>query len=275
MFHYGAIISPPKDWDRWGELVGELTAHLVERYGRDEVRRWAFEIWNEANLDVFWAGTRDEYFRLYDISAAAVKAVDPALPVGGPASAAAAWIDEMLIARRPVGRADRLPVHPHLRQRPARPAPDRRPSRPARRPAVVDRVGRPRDALQPGPRLGVERRLPRPRHGQRDGSARRPRLLDGLGPLRGARAAAGAAPRRLRAAQRRQPAQAAVVGAVDARAAARRPARRPGRRATAPATWSTPSPPGMPTGRWRSSSGTAPSTSPSPAVTSSSTGGST
>ena len=76
----------------------QLTTHLVERYGPEEVRGWGFEIWNEANLDGFWAGTLDEYFRLYEISAAAVKRVDQAIPVGGPASAAVAWIDEMFIA---------------------------------------------------------------------------------------------------------------------------------------------------------------------------------
>ena len=97
VFHYGAIVSPPKDWSRWEQLVGDLAAHLVERYGRDEVRTWGFEIWNEANLEVFWSGTRDEYMRLYDVSARAVKAVDEAIPVGGPASAAVAWIDEMLV----------------------------------------------------------------------------------------------------------------------------------------------------------------------------------
>ena len=96
VFDYGAIVSPPNDWGRWQTLIGELTAHLVERYGRDEVRRWAFEVWNEANLDVFWSGTRDEYLRLYDVSARAVKAVDPSLVVGGPASAAGKWVDELL-----------------------------------------------------------------------------------------------------------------------------------------------------------------------------------
>lgn len=96
VFHYGAIVSPPKDWGRWADLVGGLAAHLVERYGIDEVRTWGFEIWNEANLDVFWSGTQDEYFRLYDVSVAAIKAVDPSLPVGGPASAAVAWLDDLL-----------------------------------------------------------------------------------------------------------------------------------------------------------------------------------
>jgi xylan 1,4-beta-xylosidase len=96
VFDYRAIISPPKDWDRWERLVGDLTDHLLDRYGRDEVRTWGFEIWNEANLEVFWSGSRDDYLRLYDVSVRAVKAVDANLPVGGPASAAAAWLDELL-----------------------------------------------------------------------------------------------------------------------------------------------------------------------------------
>ena len=82
VFDYGAIVSPPKDWDRWEALVHDLTAHLVDRYGLEEVRRWAFEVWNEANLDVFWSGTREEYLRLYDVSVRAVKAVDAAADRG-------------------------------------------------------------------------------------------------------------------------------------------------------------------------------------------------
>ena len=97
VFQYDAIISPPRDWERWGELVGRLARYLVDRYGREEVRRWGFEVWNEANLEVFWSGTRDEYMRLYDVSAAAVKSVDAGLRVGGPSSAAVGWIDEMLV----------------------------------------------------------------------------------------------------------------------------------------------------------------------------------
>jgi xylan 1,4-beta-xylosidase len=96
VFQYGAIVSPPRAWDRWELLVRELAAHLLDRYGRDEVRRWAFEVWNEANLEVFWAGTRDEYLRLYEISARAIKRVDGDLVVGGPASAAGKWVDELL-----------------------------------------------------------------------------------------------------------------------------------------------------------------------------------
>ena len=97
VFTYGAIISPPRDWERWAALIGDLAAHLIQRYGRDEVvSRWAFEVWNEPNLEVFWSGTPEEYFRLYDVSARAVKSVDPGLRVSGPSSAAAGWVWELL-----------------------------------------------------------------------------------------------------------------------------------------------------------------------------------
>jgi xylan 1,4-beta-xylosidase len=98
VFAYEAVISPPKDWDRWADLVTALTAHLVDRYGIDEVRdRWSFEVWNEANLDVFWSGTEEEYLRLYDVTVAAVRKVDELLVVGGPSSAAAQWVETLVL----------------------------------------------------------------------------------------------------------------------------------------------------------------------------------
>ncbi len=96
VFEYRGIISPPKDWDRWAELNRRLAEHVVERYGIDEVARWGFEVWNEANLEVFWSGTQDEYFRLYDVAARAIKSVDDRLLVGGPSTAAAGWIVDFL-----------------------------------------------------------------------------------------------------------------------------------------------------------------------------------
>src|SRR4051812_20502541 len=45
----GGWSYPPRDYQRWSELCFELTRHLVQRYGGDEVRGWWFETWNEAN----------------------------------------------------------------------------------------------------------------------------------------------------------------------------------------------------------------------------------
>lgn len=103
VFEYRAIVSPPARWEEWHESVHALVAHLVDRYGTDEVAQWAFEVWNEPNLEVFWSGTRDEYLRLYDESARAVKAVDPRLRVAGPATAAGEWVEALAAHSRSAG----------------------------------------------------------------------------------------------------------------------------------------------------------------------------
>jgi xylan 1,4-beta-xylosidase len=96
VFEYHAQVSVPREWDRWGDLVRALTVHLRDRYGADEVATWEFEVWNEANLAVFWNGTQEDYHRLYEIAAREVKAVDPRIRVGGPSSAAAGWVGALL-----------------------------------------------------------------------------------------------------------------------------------------------------------------------------------
>ncbi|MFG1707756.1 hypothetical protein ACFLIM_31580 [Nonomuraea sp. M3C6] len=113
VFGYQAIVSPPKDFEAWGDLVRALVEHLVDRYGiRELVDHWAFEVWNEPNLAVFWSGTPEEYFLLYDVTAAAVKNVHPDLRVGGPASAANGWIEELLAHVEESGAAlDFLSTH--------------------------------------------------------------------------------------------------------------------------------------------------------------------
>jgi xylan 1,4-beta-xylosidase len=96
VFHYRANVSPPKDYTRWATLIRKLVAHWVERYGLAEVREWFFEVWNEPNLDLFGSGKQGDYFKLYRYTAEAIKSVDKALKVGGPATAANAWIDDFV-----------------------------------------------------------------------------------------------------------------------------------------------------------------------------------
>jgi xylan 1,4-beta-xylosidase len=95
VFTYRGNITPPKAYEEWGRLVGALADHLVQRYGVHEVRRWFFEVWNEPNLDIFWAGSMQEYLELYRSAALAIKAVDSGLAVGGPSTAIDAWIPEL------------------------------------------------------------------------------------------------------------------------------------------------------------------------------------
>jgi xylan 1,4-beta-xylosidase len=81
----GSVQSPPKDYAMWGELIYQVTHHLVERYGAAEVATWYFEVWNEADIS-YWHGTPAEYLRLYDYSVAGVRRALPTARVGGPAS---------------------------------------------------------------------------------------------------------------------------------------------------------------------------------------------
>jgi len=93
---YAANTSPPREMAKWQEFIGLFVKHLMDRYGASQVRQWYFEVWNEPNLDFFWSGTQEQYFEMYKATAAAVKGVDPALRVGGPSTAAVAWIDTFL-----------------------------------------------------------------------------------------------------------------------------------------------------------------------------------
>lgn len=96
-FWYKPNVAPPKDYARWDALIHALGAHLVERYGIDEVAQWYFEVWNEPNID-FWVGEPKQatYFELYMHTARALKSVSPRLRVGGPASAAMEWVPDFL-----------------------------------------------------------------------------------------------------------------------------------------------------------------------------------
>jgi xylan 1,4-beta-xylosidase len=74
---------PPKDYNKWAELVYQWVLHCVERYGREEVETWYWEPWNEPNIG-YWQGTTEEFLKLYDYTADAVKRALPTIIVGGP-----------------------------------------------------------------------------------------------------------------------------------------------------------------------------------------------
>ena len=96
-FWYKPNVSPPKDYALWDAMITAFVAHLVQRYGLEEVSTWKFEVWNEPNID-FWVGNPKQttYFELYDHTARALKAVSPRLQVGGPSTAQAAWVTPFL-----------------------------------------------------------------------------------------------------------------------------------------------------------------------------------
>ena len=96
-FWYAPNVDPPKDYDKWEDLVRAFVRHLVDRYGVNEVAQWWFEVWNEPNIGT-WKGNPKQatYFALYDHAAKAVKSVNTRLRVGGPATAYGAWIPDLI-----------------------------------------------------------------------------------------------------------------------------------------------------------------------------------
>lgn len=83
---------PPKDYDKWNELVYQWVKHCVERYGREEVESWYWQTWNEANIGApnrpgYFTGSDEEFHKLHDYAIAGVRRALPTARVGGPDSA--------------------------------------------------------------------------------------------------------------------------------------------------------------------------------------------
>lgn len=87
---YTGWAYPPNDYEKWGELVYQWVLHCVERYGKEEVEKWHWEPWNEPNIG-YWQGTPEEYNKLYDYSAHAVKKALPTAIFGGPHTTGPSW----------------------------------------------------------------------------------------------------------------------------------------------------------------------------------------
>lgn len=83
---------PPKDYDKWEELVYQWVKHCVDRYGKEEVETWYWQTWNEANIGGtnrpgYFTGSDEEFHKLHDYAIAGVRRALPTARVGGPDSA--------------------------------------------------------------------------------------------------------------------------------------------------------------------------------------------
>lgn len=82
----GGQAYPPKDFGKWDELVYQWVKHCVDKYGKAEVERWYWEVWNEPNIS-YWKGTPEQYNKLYDYAVDGVRRALPTARVGGPEQA--------------------------------------------------------------------------------------------------------------------------------------------------------------------------------------------
>src|SRR3990170_1054356 len=87
---YTGWAYPPKNYKKVEELVYQWVKHCVEKYGQAEVEKWYWELWNEPNIG-YWQGTQEEYNKLYDYTADAVKRALPTSTMGGPHTTGPSW----------------------------------------------------------------------------------------------------------------------------------------------------------------------------------------
>lgn len=58
---------PPKDYNKWAELIYQWVQHSVKRYGQAEVESWYWELWNEPNgAYLITPNVFGEYCKMYD-----------------------------------------------------------------------------------------------------------------------------------------------------------------------------------------------------------------
>jgi len=83
---YG-VYYPPKDYDKWADLIRKWVHHSNQRYQSVE-KTWLWELWNEPNIR-YWQGTFEEYCKLFDYTESALHEILPKAIFGGPHTAGA------------------------------------------------------------------------------------------------------------------------------------------------------------------------------------------
>jgi xylan 1,4-beta-xylosidase len=86
---YTGWAYPPKDYQKWSQLIFQFVSHLRGRYGEEALKTWLWEVWNEPDIG-YWKGTPEEFLKLYDFSVDAVLKAFPDARIGGPDTTGAA-----------------------------------------------------------------------------------------------------------------------------------------------------------------------------------------
>ncbi|MBN2712326.1 MAG: hypothetical protein JXR97_07800 [Planctomycetes bacterium] len=80
---FAAVSGIIKDWALWEDLLNKFMINLEENFGKDELKTWYFEVWNEP--DWMSGDLLEQFYRMYDVFAHTVKSYDADYKVGGPA----------------------------------------------------------------------------------------------------------------------------------------------------------------------------------------------
>ncbi len=74
---------PPKDYDLYHKFIRAAVKAMIDEFGLETVGAWRFRVMTEPDLNPgHWAGTREEYFRLYDYAVDAVTSLIPDADIG-------------------------------------------------------------------------------------------------------------------------------------------------------------------------------------------------
>jgi len=93
---YNNNITLPRSFDSWAEYVRKFIRFIEDRYGKEEIETWYFEVWNEPDLPIFFDGKQRDYFKLYEYTVRAIKDVNENLRVGGPSTSSCRWLDDFI-----------------------------------------------------------------------------------------------------------------------------------------------------------------------------------
>jgi xylan 1,4-beta-xylosidase len=75
--------KPPNDYDLWRQYVNAFLQTLVGEFGMNEVKTWRFRVATEPNYTPdHWRGTKEDYFKHYDITVDEVLKVIPDAIIG-------------------------------------------------------------------------------------------------------------------------------------------------------------------------------------------------
>lgn len=82
-----SLRKPPENMSKWAEVCKHIVMHYNDGWADGfyyNISYW--EIWNEPDLNGFWNGTTEQYYKLYQETAVTLKQYDPTLKIGGPCS---------------------------------------------------------------------------------------------------------------------------------------------------------------------------------------------